>query len=35
MENNWNEKGLTGYPSIDKPHYKFYRDTAFCLAKSK
>ena len=27
MINNWNEKGLTGYPSIDKPHYKFYRDT--------
>lgn len=26
MENNWYEKGLTGYPSIDKPHYKFYRD---------
>lgn len=21
------EKELTGYPSIDKPHYKFYRDT--------
>lgn len=25
MGNNWNEKGLTGYPSIDKPWLKYYR----------
>lgn len=25
MESSWNEKGLTGYPSVDKPHERFYR----------
>ena len=28
MENNWNEKGLTGYPSIDKPWLKYYSEEA-------
>ncbi len=28
MENNWNEKGLTGYPSIDKPWLKYYKANA-------
>lgn len=26
--NSQNNKELTGYPSIDKPHYKFYRNTS-------
>ncbi len=28
MENTWQEKGLTGYPSIDKPWLKYYSDEA-------
>lgn len=28
MENNWKEKGLTGYPSIDKPWLKYYSEEA-------
>lgn len=28
MDNNWKEKGLTGYPSIDKPWLKWYDDDA-------
>lgn len=28
MENNCNEKGLTGYPSIDKPWLKYYSEEA-------
>jgi len=28
MENNWNEKRLTGYPSIDKPWLKYYSEEA-------
>lgn len=28
MKNSWKEKGLTGYPSIDKPWLKYYSEEA-------
>lgn len=31
MENNWNEKGLTGYASIDKPWLKYYSEEAISV----
>lgn len=33
MENNWNENGLTGYPSVDKPWLSQYPHDLICNRK--